>query len=334
MSRSISLLLPTLTILAMVACPALAQVGPASSPAGCQITGQVRYAEGGQPAFQILIRLERYDGGVIDQQYTDRTGRFRFTNLRPLTYNVMIHTSGFQDAQQQVELFTKNSDYLQFSLRPDGSARGASLGPAVIIDVKVPLEARKEFEKGRALLLEEGKPAEGIPHLERAVSVYPNFLEAYLMLGTAYMDSGQLDKAESTLRKAVGLNSKRSEAYFALGEVYRQQKKYAEAEKIALEGLKILERSWQGHFILGRIYYDTGDLPKSGRHVAKTLQLKPDLAEAHLLGGNILLRARNAQDALTEFEEYLRLEPKGKFAPQAREAVAKIRKAMAEHKKK
>jgi tetratricopeptide (TPR) repeat protein len=230
-----------------------------------------------------------------------------------------------------VELVTKTSDYLIFSLRADNSSRAAPLGQAMILDSKVPLDARKEFERGRTALLGNSKPEEGIAHLEKAVGMYPGFLEAYLMLGTAYLDTRRLDKAESTLRKAVEINARRPEAYFALGEVYRQQKKYAEGEKELLAGLKI-EDSWRGHIALGRLYWDQGDVAKAGKRVGRALQLKPDLAEGHLLAGNILLKAHQAENALAEFQEYLRLEPKGKFAAEAQEMVQRIKKALDEKK--
>jgi tetratricopeptide (TPR) repeat protein len=326
----------TFFILIFIASPALAQIdaGQPNSSSRAQIHGQVRYAGGGEPASQIRVRLERFDGGVISEQQTDRSGKFTFGGLRQLIYNVSIHIPGFDDVLEQVELVTKRSDYIILTLRPDKTSRSAPLGRAVVLDAKVPLAARKEFDKGQTAILDKEEPEEGIPHLEKAISLYPNFLEAYLLLGTVYMDAQQLDKAESMLRKATAINPKRPEPLIALGEVYRQQKKYTEAEKELLEGLKIHERSWQGHYSLGRLYYAKDDLPKSGRHVAKTIQLKPDLAEAHLLGANILLRARKAEDALMEFEEYLRLEPNGKFSQQARETISKIKKALAKNVKK
>jgi cytochrome c-type biogenesis protein CcmH/NrfG len=315
-------------------CPAtLAQLGSAGGTSGHQLHGQVRYAEGGQPAFQILVRLERFDGGVVSQQYTDRTGKFLFSGLRPLTYIVSIRIPGYDDIQQQVELNTKTTDYVILSLKPDGTSRAASPGPAVIVDAKVPLDARKEFEKGRAALLGNGKSQEGIVYLEKAISIYPNFLEAHLMLGTAYLDARRLDKAESMLRKAQELNPKRPEVYFALGEVYRQQKKYAEAEKVLREGLKLGDRLWQGHYTLGRVYLEMGEYLKAGPQIGLAIQLKPDLAEAHLLAGNILLRAHKPDDALLAFEEYLRLAPKGEFAAQAQELVKKLKRALADKKR-
>jgi tetratricopeptide (TPR) repeat protein len=321
-------------MLTFAASQGLAQIGPVGSANGAQLHGQVRFTQGGGPAFNILVRLERFDGGMVDQQYTDRNGRFNFSGLRPLTYNVTIRTTGYEEVQQQVELVTKNSDYIIFTLRPDGSSPAASSpGPAIVVDVKTPLEARKEYEKGRAAILKEGKLADGITHLEKAITLYPNFLEAYLMLGTAYMDARELNKAEITLRKMLAINPAVADAYFALGELYRQKKKYAEAEKILRDGLKINNRIWQGHYTLGRVYWEMSDIVRAGPQIGITIQLKPDLAEAHLLAGNLLLRGHKPDDALLEFEEYLRLAPKGEFSGEAQELVKKIKHALAARKR-
>ena len=91
------------------------------------------------------------------------------------------------------------------------------------------------------------------------------------------------------------------------------------------QGLAIEDRSWQGHFTLGRLYLAQNDLAKAGQQIALTIQLNPNLAEAHLLAGNILLRANRREDALDQFQEYLRLAPKGEFAPQVRETVQKLK---------
>ncbi len=70
-------------------------------------------------------------------------------------------------------------------------------------------------------------------------------------------------------------------------------------------------------------------LEKSYEQVKRALQLKPDFGDAHLLKGNLLLRAERAQDALAEFEAYLSIEPNGEFADQTRPVVAKIKRALA-----
>jgi regulator of sirC expression with transglutaminase-like and TPR domain len=73
-------------------------------------------------------------------------------------------------------------------------------------------------------------------------------------------------------------------------------------------------------------------LEKAYYQVNQSLKLKPDFAQAHLVKGNLLLRVRRAADAQREFEEYLRLEPKGPLADQTRTIVEKIKKALESEK--
>jgi tetratricopeptide (TPR) repeat protein len=68
-------------------------------------------------------------------------------------------------------------------------------------------------------------------------------------------------------------------------------------------------------------------LEKSYDEVKRALVLDPDLAGAHLLKGNLLLRVGRATDAVNEFNEYLRLDPNGPFATETRTLIDKIKKA-------
>jgi tetratricopeptide (TPR) repeat protein len=127
---------------------------------------------------------------------------------------------------------------------------------------------------------------------------------------------------------------------FALGEVYLRQNKTDAAEKILVQGLAIDDQSYLGHLNLARVYWERArvikdlaqarpPLEKAYEEVKRALSLRPDLAGAHLLKGNLLLRVSRAHDALVEFDEYLRLEPNGPFAAETRALVERIRKATA-----
>lgn len=319
--------------LALTVCPALAQGGrPGSLPA--QINGQVRYAQGGQPAFNIIVRLDRFHGGRIDEVRTDRSGKFRFTGLGPEIYIVSTHTPGFEDFSQDVELKTTNVQYVSIVIKADGTGMLSSdAHPPEVINANVSRNAQNEYAKGRTAMEDASRLKEAITYLESAVSMSPGFYDAQLMLGTAYMDDNQFGKAEATLQHAHKINPKKAEPLIALGELYRQQKQYEKAEKAFLDSLKIDDRSWQGHFGLARVYWDTRKIYQAGPHVGKVLQLKPDMADAYLLGGDIFLRAGQPENALSQFQEYLRLAPQGKFAPQTRELMAKIKKVLSEKKK-
>ena len=321
--------------LVFVLTPLVANSQLRSSAEPAEIRGQLRYAAGGAPAADVVVRLDQLSGGFVNEVRTDRLGKFRLTNLSPIQYQIIIRHPGYQEIQREVNLVMQSSDYLQLQLVEEHSYTNTAktLSPG-ILNANVPVEARKEFERGEALVNsgDRKKMTEGIAHFERAITLYPEFLEAKLKLGTTHMDLKEWSEAEQVLTAANKAHPKNANVLFALGELYLQQKKTEAAEKVLREGLEVEPRSWQGHFTLGRLYYDGGDIVKGARQVAIALQLNPNFAEAHLLAGNIFLRARKVPEAQSEFEEYLRLAPNGQFAGPTKEILQKIKKSGASTK--
>ena len=170
-----------------------------SSPT-VEIHGQVRFVEGGAPAANVVVRLESYDGGgSISEAFTDRLGKFRFTGLPPAQYSIRVRQSGYRDAQQNVDMTTTSSGLVLLQLSPE--VAGAAKSVTGSIDAHVPAEAQKEFDKGVEALAQGGKDKTtfAVKCFEKAVSIYPQFVEARLKLGTGYMDLEQWDKAEKAL---------------------------------------------------------------------------------------------------------------------------------------
>src|SRR4051812_24010419 len=168
MSHAIFRLLFALLLTVAWAGAASAQREGTPFPIRRTITGQVRFANGGAPAENIIVRLDSFSGGYIGEERTDRLGKFRFTGLAAAQYVVTIRMPGYREVQRQVELETNPSDYLQFQLTPektDADAPDGSLGRTM--DANVPAEAYAELEKGRAALLNNKKIEEALTHLEK-----------------------------------------------------------------------------------------------------------------------------------------------------------------------
>jgi type IV pilus assembly protein PilF len=261
--------------------------------------------------------------------------------------------AGYVEVERTVNLQTTVSEYVEFELTADKTAiqnqasQIISLAPSVI-DTNAPPEAQNEYTAGKALL-DQGTPdkiTEATKHFEKALTIYPKFLDAELMLGLAYMDLSQWDQAEKALLAAIDINGNASTAYLALGDIYGRQKNYTKAEEMLSKGVKLNDSSAEGHYMLANVYWNLAsagssneaDLRKwfesSWREAKRALELKPTYAPAHLLSGNLLLKARRAKEALDHFEQYLKLEPKGEFADQTKALVEKIKKALAEQEKK
>jgi tetratricopeptide (TPR) repeat protein len=251
---------------------------------------------------------------------------------------VRVHQSGYRDAQQNVDMTTISRGLVMLQLLRDNSSSSTTTAVSRSIDAKVPAAAQKEFDKGVAALGEGGKEKTEFAArcFEKAVSIYPQFVEARLKLGTAHMDLAQWEKAEKALSATIEVDAKAFNAYFALGEVYLRQNKIVEAEKVLVQGLAIQDASYLGHLNLARVYWEKARaikdlaqakpaLEKSYEEVKRALTLNPELATAHLLKGNLLLRVSRTNDAAVEFTEYLRLEPNGPFAAETRTLLDKIR---------
>src|SRR6185437_11053367 len=95
-STKVMLLFASIIAISLCQLVILAQVQSSPTTATVEIHGQVRFAEGGSPAQQVLVRLESYEsGGSISEVFTDASGKFRFTGLPPAQYSIRIHQSGY-----------------------------------------------------------------------------------------------------------------------------------------------------------------------------------------------------------------------------------------------
>jgi tetratricopeptide (TPR) repeat protein len=293
-----------------------------------EVSGEIRFADTGVLAQNVPVRLERFSGGLMDQIVTDSRGRFRFPNLQRGYYKVVVNAPGYRATQQDADLQVLFRIYLVFELLSDAPANPSGLPLLTdVVDARIPAAAREDFSNGRAALAKKNYK-EGIAYLEKANQEYSNFFEAELLLGIALTDLKEWAKAERAFQRALEIKPQNGPALIYLGEVYWRQKRYPDAEQTLREGLKLDEKSWHGQFTLGRLYWDMGEVAKAGGPIGMTLQLKPDLAEAHLLAGNILLRVNQNERALVEYREYLRLAPKGEFVSQVQELVRKVEKTL------
>lgn len=344
-STRMLLLLASIVAIALCQFVILAQVQNSPTTTTVEIHGQVRFAEGGAPAEHVLVRLESYDGGgSISEAFTDRLGKFRFTGLHPAQYSVRVRQAGYRDAQQNIDMQTTTNGLVLLQLSRDRSSSSTTSATGSI-DANVPAAAQKEFDKGVAALAEGGKEKTmlAVRCFEKAIGIYSQFVEARLKLGTAYMDLAQWEKAEQALLATIDVDAKAFNALFALSEIYLRQNKLSEAEAVLVKGLAIQDQSYLGHLNLARVYWEKAReikdltqakpaLEKSYDEVKRALALNPNLAGAHLLKGNLLLRVARTVDALNEFNEYLRLEPNGPFAAETRALVDRIRKASSQNR--
>jgi len=247
-------------------------------------------------------------------------------------YIVRINQLGYKEVTVHVNLVDTSRGFLTIDLQPDPGAAPPGLAGAVsgnsvsAADLGIPENARREFRKGESAL-KQSKLDAGIAHLQKAIKLYEPFPQAYTLLGTAHLEQKNWKAAEAALEKAISLDANASDAYLALGAMFNQTKEYSRAETALLRGLEWKPDAPAGHYELAKTYWELGRWEEAAPHARKAVAGMPDVAGAHALFGNILLRERNPQGALHEYQEYLRLDPDGSMAPSVRQMIEKLQKA-------
>jgi cytochrome c-type biogenesis protein CcmH/NrfG len=294
------------------------------------IRGSVRDSQTHRAIYRVIVDVESQSGGNAGQVITDSTGKFDVEGLDAAVYLVRVRFPGYEEVLERVDLTVASSNYLDIQLKPKpGTAARpvAPEGPSARIDARlaaVPDKAKKEFEKGRECMEKAQDAQSCIDHLKKAVKEYPKFADAYVMMATAYAQQKDAANAKDSLERAIQADPKVPEAWFTLGMLQNALKDFAGAEKSLTEGLKLDDNAPQGHYELGKTYLAEGKIPEAEQHAQKAVALQPNNAPAHILLGNVAWKKQDAAGALKEYQEYLKLDPKGPMAPGAQAMVKKI----------
>lgn len=303
----------------------------ARSSVNSEIVVQVRNPDGTAASTGIHLRLEIAGGASVVDCTTDGAGRCRFVPGGAGKYTARVKQFGYKESSVDIDFVDTMQAYVTLELKPDrGTALPDSrieIAAVSVSDLAVPENALAEFQKGQAAL-KENKPEESASHLRKAIKFYEAFPQAYTLLGTAYIEQENWKEAERALQRATQLDNKASDAYLSLGAVLNETKQYPQAETALLRGLELKPDAPAGHYELAKTYWFVSRWKEADPHARKAVSAMPDAASPHALLGNILLREQDAQGALDEYHEYLRLEPFGSMAPAVREVVAKLEKAL------
>ena len=107
-------------------------------------------------------------------------------------------------------------------------------------------DAASEYEVGQ-ILLTQGKRAEGVDHLQRALELRPDFIEALLAVGRARLQDKRYPDAISLLSRAVKLQPGNEAAHYSLMMAYRNSGDAAGAQR-EKEVLDRLQKPPEGEF--------------------------------------------------------------------------------------
>jgi len=324
----------------------LAQRSPTQPSAPVEVVGEVSID--GRPAPPgVLVFLDYASSqdsgplgaGELGRTVTDSGGRFKFAptstgpaGTRRQIFSVTAHFAGYKDAAEIIDLTSMPRGYVRLDMHRDTSKAPPSVppgGPAATVSARQPAssEAKDALVKGRELLVEKHDPKGSIESFKKALKHDPNFAPAYVMLGTAYVQTQNWTDAQAAFEKASKLDPGNAEAFLGIGFALNQQKDFGGAQKPLQHSLELNPNSAEAQYELGRSLWGLGKWEEAEPHARQAIALNKDFAPCHVLMGNIYLRRRDAQSALSEFQTYLRLDPQGPYSQAVGEMISKIQRA-------
>jgi Flp pilus assembly protein TadD len=299
------------------------------------INVQVRFSDGRPAPPGIHIRLESAEGGPEADTETLQGGKCQFNQKTSGVFIVRLTEHDYKEVSARVELIGDPMAYVtldliplspepkpEISVPPPGSPESIS-----VADLLIPEPARQELARGQDAMRAKNAD-ESVKHFQKAIKLYAAYPQAYRLLGDAYVEKQQWPEAETAFKKSIELQPDLASAYFDLGALHNQTKDYPGAEEALKKGLELTPDATVGKYELAKTYSAMGRWQDAAPLAADSVKALPDLAAAHVLLANIRLKQRDAAGALHEYQEYLRIEPQGTMAPQVRDIVEKIQKAL------
>ena len=145
----------------------------------------------------------------------------------------------------------------------------------------------------------------------KALALDTTYYLAWNAMGLAHSMRGRLDEAAKAYEKCLQINPQFSEAHNNLGTVYQElnQLDKAEAEfRKALSDLTYQNRELP-YFNLARLCVLQNRLDEALDNIQKSIQIKPRLAMAYNLQGQIYEKRNKFDDAVTSYEAAVKIVP-------------------------
>jgi cytochrome c-type biogenesis protein CcmH/NrfG len=337
---------------AQTASPAPQQPPAAAKPTPVparQITGFVRLGNRPAPAgitvsARIVFRDDEPHPTIV-QAKTDSIGKFVLDHLETLGANqgrenfaLSAIYPGYDGDVKVVDLTESPSGETTLELTPERTANRAAAAPNSTDRFPVDREkirkanlpqVQQAMDRGQELLFRQRNPQASTEEFRQAIKLDPFYAPGYLLLGLAYMQTANWSEAQWAFEEAQKVEPGNAQGYLGAGSAMNEQKNYAGAQKALERSLELRPESAEAHYELARTFSALGKWDPAEAHVRRAIELNPDYAGPHVLMANIYLQQENAEEALAEYKEYLRLDPNGSMAPAARDLVKQISEALA-----
>ena len=167
---------------------------------------------------------------------------------RPLPRTAIAGDFGFLDSSDPFLAIPSRPAATNESNAAPG-ARSASRVP--VTQLRIPFKASKEFERARKAF-RSGELRSSAEHLQKAVQIYPDFLDAHNALGLRFIQIGEYQKALAEHEIALSLDPGSAPSHQNVALALLLLNRYHEAEVEARQALELDSQAPASHYFLAR----------------------------------------------------------------------------------
>jgi tetratricopeptide (TPR) repeat protein len=196
------------------------------------------------------------------------------------------------------------------SLAPNDLSRLPRVSQTVSMrDLLIPPKAVKELRRSQNAL-RSGDTRASARHLERALRIYPNYLEGHNSLGARYLELHEYEKAAAEFQKAIDIDPRVRQPVNNLSVALFLEQRYVDAEAAARRARDLDPQDATPRYMLGAILATENRNPVEAMEMLR--QTKNEFPDARLLLAKVLERRGDVKGAETELQDYLALPDAGK----------------------
>jgi tetratricopeptide (TPR) repeat protein len=299
------------------------------------LEGEIFTADGKRLRVRIVIVHLSGNNSPFTAETEALFGKFRFRNLPPGSYTVSVSGPGFTGVKQSVNVEPSFADRrgrvrVQLKLR-ESRAVMMEKGTVSARRLAIPHNAVEEYQRARRAL---GRPGEenvqrGIHHLQRAIEIAPEFIEAINHLGTVYYHKSEFQKAADLFSRALEVDGTAYDPLVNLGGVMINLGRYKEAVELNRSAISLRPDDALAHAQLGMSLFAVGELDDAIGHLNRAKRLDPaHFSHPQITLAEIYMRQDRKRDALVELEDFVRLHPDHPMTKGIRDGMAKLRKQL------
>lgn len=265
---------------------------------------------------------------VIQRTKTDSSGLFVFRRLTNGVFQVRVQTSGtsYVGQSQRVQLErTRAFEQLDFVLRTKQTSSLTATVGAVFVQ-EVPDQARKEYDRGVALLQKAEQRKEGLETLKKAIEIFPLYFAALELLGTEQVKDQEFELAIPVLTKALEVNGRAYQSLFALSVAQYSLKQLLEAVESMRRAITFHPKSMNGNLWLGMLLRQTSKLDEAETYLKQADQLAASKSpEAHWQLALLFNQLKRYSEAADQLELFLKLQPDAKDTELIKKLIQRFR---------